>query len=583
MSGQKLPLCELKDGIDLAISKFVKESKLEDMIPNELRFFLPKIYEAEAEATVEKIVKFRTKPSQVLRITRKAKGISSTSFQDAFEKAKKEANILAQPDIENHAKTLQKSVDVGSINDTICGLDSSTLDEYIKKMDENKYELIKDLNITELDLEIKKGETLTIPIGIALTNKKNIINSGKLQNLGLINNQNEINSQGGEFSGINSNNYKGKLPNNTNLSATSTVSWPSGTDLFSVSNNKGITINNKESPSTYTITQNSSSEGTTTITLNQSQLPAGTTGFYFTNIETIGGGGGGGGAVNRNDPPSYYLVGNGGCGGANIVTSTLNSSTSILLTNNPLEIIFNTGSGGQGGVCPTLQSDAVANFGLFTPNTSAGAGSVGGDSYLEIIYNNNIIFRQEAEGGEGGYVVNITNQINYNNSFDSSCKYNPLPNSTSQSYQYYDFLTGQLISNPTPVNGYSGGYGGMSYNASYSNTSNTNGQSPSAGSYYGAGGGSGVAQGSYPDRQGGNPYSGAQAGGGGGGVSPNVGGLGYSYYTAGDGANPIQPTPSFGGGGGGAGILWIDGGYNSGQDGGSGYNSLSITFVQESS
>jgi hypothetical protein len=38
MSGQKLPLCELKDGIDLAISKFVKESKLEDMIPNELRF-----------------------------------------------------------------------------------------------------------------------------------------------------------------------------------------------------------------------------------------------------------------------------------------------------------------------------------------------------------------------------------------------------------------------------------------------------------------------------------------------------------------------------------------------------------------
>jgi hypothetical protein len=40
MSGNKLPLCELKEGIDMAISKFVRESKLQELLPQELRSFL---------------------------------------------------------------------------------------------------------------------------------------------------------------------------------------------------------------------------------------------------------------------------------------------------------------------------------------------------------------------------------------------------------------------------------------------------------------------------------------------------------------------------------------------------------------
>jgi hypothetical protein len=588
MSGQKLPLCELKDGIDLAISKFVKESKLEDMIPNELRFFLPKIYEAEAEATVEKIVKFRTKPSQVLRITRKAKGISSNSFQDAFEKAKKEANILAQPDIENHAKTLQKSVDVGSINDTICGLDSSTLDEYIKKMDENKYELIKDLNLTELDLEIKKGETLTIPTGIALTNKKNINVLGNIIINGNLTNLNKItlnhSKNNGALTKYKTGNFSGSLPS---IIETTDIQWPSGSDLFNITNddntNLSTTISNSStSPNVYIITQSwnqSTSYSSTTnnnitnLSINTTNLPTGITGFYLTDINTIGAGGGGGSAQYLAQE-ELAICGNGGAGGANIVTSTLNYyniNNPFSITDN-ISIQLNTGIPGPAGPQLNFYSGGPVPNWSQSYNTNKG-GLAGGNSSLSIYNNESLIFQQNADGGLGGGVVDVSETIN-TSSLVKNIYYQPQTAATSVSYQYSN------SSQPLIVNGFSGGIGGMGYNYDYQNS--TSGTSP-IGGLYGAGGGCGVGQGTYPGGKGGNPYSGAQAGGGGGGYVSNIGGKGYAYYTAGDGVTPVQPAPSFGGGGGGAGFLWGSGGQNSGQQGGSGYNSISITFVQDTS
>ena len=575
MSGNKLPLCELKEGIDMAISRFVKESKLQELLPQELRRFLPQIFEVEAESTVSDIVKFRTKPSQILTIKKTAKAVSTISPEDAFKKAFQEAYSLAKADLVQHVKTLQQSVDLSSLNDKECGLDSTTLVEYLEKSDEKIYMLKKDLILNDLDLIIKKDETLEILKGINLTNKKYIQNLGKLINYGIIMNENEIsNTRDSEFISYNGSRYTGIVPY---LTASSTT-WPSGSDLFNISGS-AITISNNGS--TYSITQTSSS---TTITLNTSQVPPGITGFYFTNLQTIGGGGGGGGATNivggNSDNPSITIIGNGGAGGASIETSTLNyyTSTNPFPINSDISISITSGSAGTGGTCQTF-TNGVPNWGGFTnSNTTAGAGSDGGESSITITNNSTTLFTQQAGGGSGGVVVLITAQENTNN-FDSNCNYNPLSASTSSSSQYYN-SNGILLTTPIVVNGFSSGYGGMSYNANSnynSIPSSTYGQSPSSGGSYGAGGGSGVAQGPYlSGSSANNPYSGAQAGGGGGCISSNVGGLGYTYYTS---SSPPQPLPSFGGGGGGAGVLWTDGGSNTGQDGGSGYNSISITFV----
>lgn len=594
MSGKKAPICELKDNLDMAISKFVKESKLEELLPKELGCFLPQNFEAEAESTVSKIVKFRTKASQILTVKKTAKAVSTISQEDALNKAKQYAQLTANDTLDQESVALQRSVDLASINDTECGLDSTTLDEYIEKSDEKIYMLKKDLILSELDLIIKKDETLTIPKGINLTNKKFIQNLGKMINYGNIKNENEIlhnvdGKEGGQFTSYTGSSYTGKIPSLTD----SSITWPSGTDLFTVSNPSTITITNTNNSNTYTISQNTSTSTATTITLNTNPnlLPPGITGFYFTNLQTIGGGGGGGGAKNvvgskKDSNPSVSVIGNGGAGGANIVTSNLNyyDATNPILINSDIEISFTTGSGGTGGTCSFTGNPNWSNW--VSSITSNGAGSPGGESSITITNTSTNpatnYFSQQAGGGAGGTVLDILYQIN-TDKFDSNCQYSPLAVSTSSSSQYYNI---DSSGNPTPitspivVKGYSSGYGGMSYNANsnYNSIPNsTNGQPPSGGSY-GAGGGSGVAQGPYSNSgtKAKNPYSGAQAGGGGGGVTSNVGGLGYTYYTS---STPVQPSPSTGGGGGGAGILWQDGGSNSGQDGGSGYNSITITFV----
>jgi len=584
MFGNKAPICELKDNLDMAIAKFVKDSKLQELLPEELRCFLPKNFEAEGESTVSKIVKFRTKPSQLLTIKKTGKAISTISQDDALNRANQYAQLTANDALDQESVALQRSVDLASINDSECGLDSTTLEGFIEQIHEKNYKLIKDLILFDLDLIIKKDETLTIPKDITLTNKKLIKNLGKMINYGNIKNENEIlnnvdGKEGGQFISYKGSSYQGKLPSLT----ASSITWPSGTDLFTVSNSS-ITITNNNS-NIYCIYQNTSTPTSTTITLNTSQVPAGITGFYFTNLQSVGGGGGGGGAKNvvgtkKDSNPSVSNIGNGGAGGANIVTSTLNyyNSKNPIPINSDIEISFTTGSGGTGGTC---SSTGDSWSGWVSSLTSNGAGSPGGESSITITNTSTnpatTYFSQQAGGGAGGPVLDISFQSN-TNSFDSNCQYDPLAVSTSSSSQYYDTTNGNPISQPIIVYGFSSGYGGMSYNANSNYNSipySTYGQPPSGGSY-GAGGGSGVAQGPYSNSgtKATNPYSGAQAGGGGGSITSNIGGLGYSYYTG------SQPSPSYGGGGGGAGILWNNGGSNSGQDGGSGYNSITITFVQ---
>lgn len=584
MVENKSPICELKDNLDMAISKFIIDTKLQELLPKELRNFLPKNFEAEEESTVSKIVKFRTKQSQLISVKKTAKASSTISKEDAINKAKQIASITANDALDQEIKLLQRSIDLGSLDDIECGLDSSTLEESIEQIDENNYKITKDLILIDLDLIIKKDEVLTIPNGINLTNKKHIKNFGKIINYGNILNLNGISNyleyNGGQFISYSGSSYKGKVQD-VIAQSESSVSWPEGTTLFFIPNPNTVTISNNSN--IYTITQNSSSSST--ITLNFYEVPQGITGFYLTNIQTIGGGGGGGGGLINTPGGDLYAtiayVGNGGCGGANILTSTLNyyneSNNNPLPISGGLTINFTTGSGGIGGTCPK----SIPTW-TYSSDPSNGAGSPGGQSSLSISTTTNPnFFSQQAGGGDGGYVLNILAQEDEQYTFNSSSNYFPLANPTSSSSQYYDTTTGDQITTPIIVEGYSGGYGGMSYNAKPNYNiipDSTNGQGPSGG-FLGAGGGSGVAQGAYSESAGGqsgNPYSGNQSGGGGGGITTNVGGLGYQYYTS---IEPYQPSPSIGGGGGGAGALWMDQGSNSGQNGGSGYNSITITFV----
>jgi hypothetical protein len=496
--------------------------------------------------------------------------VSTISQEDALIKAKKYAQLTANDALDQESVALQRSVDLASINDTECGLDSTTLEGFIVQIDEKKYKLIKDLILFDLDLIIKKDETLTIPKDITLTNKKLIKNLGKMINYGIIINLNEIShftgNNCGEFISYKGSSYQGTLPSLTSQS----VIWPSGTDLFTVSDPSTVTITNTNNPNIYCISQNTSSSTTTTITLNTTLLPSGTTGFNFTNIQTIGAGGGGGGALSE---APIFIIGNGGCGGGNIVTPSINyNEQTVNFPIDSLEITFNTGEGGTGGTCQNYSSDTIPTWtGFINSKPSNGAGTSGGDSVLTITYNNSQILNQTGMGGSGGLVVDVTDQKNEPDKLLSNCTYSSLPISNSSATY-----------NSNNILGFSGGYGGMSYNYAYSNIDNTNGQPPSAGSY-GAGGGSGVAQGVYPDGSSENYYYNSQSynylsGGGGGGIKSNVGGLGYSYNSG--GYPPVPPSPSSGGGGGGAGINWVDGANNPGQNGGTGYNSITITFVQ---
>lgn len=585
MVENKSPICELKDNLDMAISKFIIDTKLQELLPKELRSFLPNNFEAEEESTVSKMVKFRTKQSQVISVKKTAKAASTISKEDAINKAKQKASNTANDALDQEIRLLQRSIDLGSLDDIECGLDSSTLEESIEQIDENNYKITKDLILIDLDLIIKKDEVLTIPNGLNLTNKKHIKNYGKIVNYGNILNLNLISNyleyNGGQFMSYKGSSYSGKVQDLIPKSVSS-VSWPEGTSLFFITpNTNTVTISNNSN--SYTISQNSSSSST--ITLNYYAVPSGITGFYLTNIQTIGGGGGGGGGIINTAGGDLYAtianVGNGGCGGANIITPTLNyyNESNPLPISGGLTINFTTGSGGNGGTC----QKSVPSW-IYSSDPTNGAGSPGGNSSLSIsttTYTN--FFSQQAGGGDGGYVLNILGQEGEQDTFNSSKNYiySPLANPTSSSSQYYDTTTGDLITTPIIVNGFSGGYGGMSYNANprYFELDNTNGQAP-IGGLLGAGGGSGVAQGEYSNSasgQSGNPYSLNQSGGGGGGVTSNVGGLGYSYYTY--PSTPSQPSPSFGGGGGGAGVLWTDSGSNSGQNGGNGYNSITITFV----
>lgn len=586
MVDNKSPICELKDNLDMAISKFIIDTKLQELLPKELRSFLPKNFEAEEESTVSKMVKFRTKQSQLISVKKTAKAASTISKEDALNKAKQKASIIANDALDQEIKLLQRSIDLGNLDDTECGLDSSTLEESIEQIDENNYKITKDLILIDLDLIIKKDQVLTIPKGINLTNKKHIKNFGKIINYGNISNLNGISNflenKGGQFMSYKGSSYRGKVQEVIPQSVSS-VSWPEGTSLFFTTNPDTVTISNISN--SYTISQNSSSSST--ISLNFYAVPPGITGFYLTNIQTTGGGGGGGGGIINTAGGFLYAtianVGNGGCGGANIITQTLNYYNE----SNPLPIVdgltinFTTGSGGNGGTCPK----SIPNWGTYSSVPSNGAGSPGGPSSLSIsttTYPN--FFSQQAGGGDGGYVLNILAQENEQNTFNSSSSsnYPALANPTSSSSQYYDTTTGDIIPTPIIVNGFSGGIGGMSYNTNPSYNQipdSTNGQAPSGG-FLGAGGGSGVGQGAYSASAGGqsgNPYSGNQSGGGGGGITSNVGGLGYQYYTY--PSTPSQPSPSIGGGGGGAGVLWMDSGSNSGQNGGNGYNSITVTFV----
>ena len=138
------PLSELKDSIELAFAKFVKDSNLDNIIPTQ---FLPKNFEAEEEATVIMPVKFRTRQAEQITVKEKARARSNVSQADASKKAKEAARSLATESAKKKAIDLKLSVDLASKYETKCFLDSSTLDDYLETSDSKNYTLKKRISI----------------------------------------------------------------------------------------------------------------------------------------------------------------------------------------------------------------------------------------------------------------------------------------------------------------------------------------------------------------------------------------------------------------------------------------------------
>jgi len=432
---QHNPLSELKDNIDLAFVNFIKDSNLDSIIPTQL---LPKFFEAVEEATVTKLVKFRTRPKETIKVTEKAKSNSTISQDDAKMKAQKAAKMKAQEAAERKVEDLKRSIDLASKNETKMFLDSSILDNYLETSDSKNYTLKKDLELDELDLEFREGEILTINPGITLKNKRRISllakgsqikNKGKIENSGNIfirksENSGNINIRKSENSGnINiGKSEKGTLSTGTDSTE---PSWPKAEDFFDINPNNYGTVSKTNTTTTttpttttynttYTYIQNEPYFDNTIVSykpiniyLKTDSLPPYCSGNI--NIITIGAGGGGGGANYSEDYSADNVPQNcnglGGYGGA--IFNSIDSNNDLLTISNfntiNLQIDIYVGQGGYGSVISYDNKD------YYNPEGEV-IGQDGGDGGFTSVYitnnsfntGNDPFYQQTSPGGSGG-------------------------------------------------------------------------------------------------------------------------------------------------------------------------------------
>lgn len=439
---QNNPLAELKDNIDLAFANFVKDSNLDRIIPKQL---LPKYFEAEEEATVKMPVKFRTRPAEQITVTGKGQVRSTISQEDAKMKAQEAARMNTQEEAKRKVEDLKRSIDLASKSETKMFLDSSILDEYLETSDSKNYTLKKDLELNELDLELREGETLTIPEKVTLRNKRRIsllakrsqiINKGNIKNFKEIifkgiDNSSSIISNKKSLRNVytqNSNmmsiaNYNNGVITGTAPSASITSpSWPSidNTEFITITNQSSSNFSNNfksyESSgsdqdkyltytATYTFTQvglGPNSTKSINITMNTSYLPSESLGTI--NVMAVGGGGGGGNSMNTVKSGAFYS-GQGGYSGAIINNNDLPETSSNVIvtgimpsitpTSGSAVITISNGSGGIGGGDGTITLTGINNIQVF------GQGSSGQNTIVTISINNDS-WTYTAPGGPGG-------------------------------------------------------------------------------------------------------------------------------------------------------------------------------------
>ena len=147
-------------------------------------------YFAKATATSAKTAQFQFRQSTVVTASASATATSTLSQVDADQIAQKTAQQIADNSVENEVNLMVQTVDVVTVGDTIFGLDSSFLSNYITQTGDNTFRLNKNFTILPgKTLRIKQYQGLTIGPGVSLRSGLGILlNNGEitLQNGGIL-------------------------------------------------------------------------------------------------------------------------------------------------------------------------------------------------------------------------------------------------------------------------------------------------------------------------------------------------------------------------------------------------------------
>jgi len=145
-------------------------------------------YFASANATSAKTAYFQFREPTVVTASASATATSTLSQANANQIAQQTAQQIADNTVENDVNLMVQTVDVATVGDTIFGLDSSLLSNFITKTSVNTYTLNADFEVRKgLGLNIRTGQTLNIQNGCTLSTNV----GGFIRNLGTINLENE--------------------------------------------------------------------------------------------------------------------------------------------------------------------------------------------------------------------------------------------------------------------------------------------------------------------------------------------------------------------------------------------------------
>jgi len=142
-------------------------------------------YFASATATSAKTAYFQFREPTVVTASASASATSTLSQANANQIAQQTAQQIADNTVENDVNLMVQTVDVATVGDTIFGLDSSILSNYVIQTNENSYILSNSFSVPSgFQFAIKIGQTLTVSKGVMLSSGTspgaNIVNNGTI-------------------------------------------------------------------------------------------------------------------------------------------------------------------------------------------------------------------------------------------------------------------------------------------------------------------------------------------------------------------------------------------------------------------